>query len=80
MDEVAIEGAKQGSARQQPGSIQGLSRSLRYAPMNPHEPECLHSPLRRPRIPAAGTSRFSRAMTRWNSSGIGGCQVHSFVS
>ena len=49
-------------------------------PSVPVMPDAARAPLRRPRIPAVGIGLFSRAMTRWNSSGIGGCQMRSLVS
>lgn len=49
-------------------------------PSVPVMPEAARAPLRRPRIPSERIGRFSRAMTRWNSSGAGGCQMRSLLS
>jgi hypothetical protein len=60
--------------------LKSWGQNVSGLPSVPVMPDAARVLLRRPRIPAVGIGRFSRAMTRWNSSGAGGCQMRSLVS
>ena len=69
---------RNGVGGEDPPEVVGLE--VERLPAVPVMPDAASASWMRSRIPSAVMGRFSRPMARWNSSGIGGFQVHSCES